>query len=439
MTDPRPAPDWSGLGFNPTPGDPAAVAGLSSSLRRVSQHLTGVHTTLAQISGDQGQWTGDAAKAFAARFGKLPGYLQDAADSITAAYRALDFWYQALTEHQPKAAELARAAVTAQQDRAQAEQAHRTAAAAPDLALAGRSFPDEASLAAAEQRYNAARNRLDAAAELVNSATATLTGLRSQARELAEGHESDAHRTATAIRRAADSKAPPEPGRLSRVGNWLKAHGADLLTVAAGVCGVAAIFFPAFALPAILLSAAAAGAHARQYGISGLLPTSMANLGNDLTLAGDLLGAIPGGAVLKGGFTAFRTARATGTGVRASVGVGATEVRTAARAIDPAGPVFTTAIEKPAVKLGLSKATAMNISDGVQTAGSAALTAPTAYGLTQDDAGPGLIAAVNYTTGGGNVINGAGGAIGGTGTTRILPGLLGAGSAVATGVWGAGH
>ncbi|CAM5705459.1 hypothetical protein BOQ63_016055 [Streptomyces viridifaciens] len=439
MTSPEPAPDWSGLGFNPTPGDPAAVAGLSSSLRRVSQHLTGVHTTLAQISGDQGQWTGEAAKAFAARFGKLPGYLQDAADSITAAYQALDVWYQALTEHQPRAAELARAAVSARQDRAQAEQAHRTAAAAPDLALAGKSFADGTSLAAAEQRYNTARKHLDAAAELLDSATTTLTGLRSQAHELAEGHRSDAHRTATAIRKAADSKAPPEPGRLSKVGTWLKDHGADLLTVAAGVCGVAAIFFPAFALPAILLSAAAAGAHARQYGISGLLPTSMANLGNDLTLAGDLLGAIPGGAVLKGGFTAFRTARAAGTGVRASVGVGATEVRATARAIDPAGPVFTTAIEKPAVRLGLSKATAMNISDGAQATATVALTAPTAYGLTQDDAGPGLTAAVNCATGGANVINGTGSAIEGSGKSRIVAGLLGAGSAVATGVWGAGR
>ncbi|ARF78228.1 putative T7SS-secreted protein [Kitasatospora aureofaciens] len=439
MTSPEPAPDWSGLGFNPTPGDPAAVAGLSSSLRRVSQHLTGVHTTLAQISGDQGQWTGEAAKAFAARFGKLPGYLQDAADSITAAYQALDVWYQALTEHQPRAAELARAAVTARQDRAQAEQAHRTAAAAPDLALAGKSFADDTSLAAAEQRYNTARKHLDAAAELLDSATTTLTGLRSQAHELAEGHRSDAHRTATAIRKAADSKAPPEPGRLSKVGTWLKDHGADLLTVAAGVCGVAAIFFPAFALPAILLSAAAAGAHARQYGISGLLPTSMANLGDDLTLAGDLLGAIPGGAVLKGGFTAFRTARAAGTGVRASVGVGATEVRATARAIDPAGPVFITAIEKPAVRLGLSKATAMNISDGAQATATVALTAPTAYGLTQDDAGPGLTAAVNCATGGANVINGTGSAIEGSGKSRIVAGLLGAGSAVATGVWGAGR
>lgn len=125
--------------------------------------------------------------------------------------------------------------------------------------------------------------------------------------------------------------------------------------------------------------------------------------------------------------------------MRASVGVGATEVRATARAIDPAGPVFITAIEKPAVRLGLSKATAMNISDGAQATATVALTAPTAYGLTQDDAGPGLTAAVNCATGGANVINGTGSAIEGSGKSRIVAGLLGAGSAVATGVWGAGR
>ncbi|MEV7924549.1 putative T7SS-secreted protein [Kitasatospora sp. NPDC088779] len=436
MTDPT--PDWSGLGFNPTPGDATAVTGLSGSLRRVGQHLTDVHTTLSQLSANQGQWTGEAAKAFAGQFGKLPAYLQDAADSITAAYQALDVWYQALTEHQPKAAELARSAVAAKQQKEQAEQAHTAAAAAPDLKLAGQTFPDDAGLAAAEQRYTKAKDHLDAAAALVSSAANDLTQLQKQAHELAGGHKSDAHKTAAAIRKAADSKAPPEPGWLSKVGNWLKNHGADMLTVAAGICGVAAIFFPAFALPALLLSAAAAGAHVKQYGIKGLMPTSMANLGNDLTLAGDLLGALPGGALLKGGITAFRGARAAGTGVKA-VSAGATEIRTAARAMDPASPIFTTAIEKPAIKLGLSKAAAMNVSDGVQAASGVALTAPTAWGLTQDNPSPGLSAAVNYTTGGGTALNGAGSAIGGSGKSRIVAGLLGGGSAIVTGVWGVGH
>ncbi|MET8541937.1 putative T7SS-secreted protein [Kitasatospora sp. NPDC004799] len=433
-----PAPDWSGLGFNPTPGDSAAVTALSNSLRRVGQHLSGVHTTLAQISNNEGQWTGEAAKQFAKQFGKLPGYLQDASDSITAAYTALDVWYKALTEHQPKAAELAASAVAAKKKKDEAEKAHSAAAAAPDLQLAGRYFSDDAALAAAEQRYTKAKSHLDSAANLLTSASNELAGLQKQAHELAGTHKSDAQKTSEAVRKAADSKAPPEPGMLSKIGDWFSKHGADLLTVASGICGVAAIFCPAFALPAILLSVGAAGLHAKQYGIKGLMPTSMANLGNDLTLAGDLLGALPGGALVKGGITAFRGARAAEGGVKA-VSASAKEIRTAARAIDPANPIFTNAIEKPAMKLGLSKAAAMNVSDGVQAASGVALTAPTAAGLFTDNPSPGLSAAINYTTGGGTALNGAGGAIGGSGKGRILPALLGGGSAVVTGVWGVGH
>ncbi|MFG3225388.1 putative T7SS-secreted protein [Kitasatospora sp. NPDC048194] len=439
MTDPKPQPDWSGLGFNPAPGDPGAVSGLSASLRRVSQHLTGVHTTLSQISANQGEWTGDAAKAFAGQFGKLPGYLQDAADSITAAYQALDTWYQTLNEHQPKAVELARAALTAMQDKERAEQAHRTAAAAPDLELAGKSFPDDASLAAAEKRYNAARNHLDQAAKLVSSATSTLTGLQNQAHELAENHKADAHKTATAIRKAADSKAPPEPGWLSKVGNWLKNHGADLLTVAAGVCGVAAIFFPAFALPAILLSAAAAGAHATQYAVKGQLWPPQKNIGNWLTLGGDVLGAIPGVGVAAKGVTAAREAGAAGAGVRGVVSAGATEVRAAARGVDPANPLFTNAIEKPAVKLGLSKSAAMDLSDGVQAVTTAGLNAPTAYALTQDNPSNGLTSAVNYTTGANNIIGSGGLAAGGGKANAVVGTVSTVGNLLGLGGWAAGY
>ncbi|MFJ6622275.1 hypothetical protein ACIQOW_32430 [Kitasatospora sp. NPDC091335] len=46
---------------------------------------------------------------------------------------------------------------------------------------------------------------------------------------------------------------------------------------------------------------------------------------------------------------------------------------------------------------------------------------------------------MNYTTGGAAALNGAGGAIGGSGKGRILPALLGGGSALVTGVWGVGH
>ncbi|WP_323809008.1 putative T7SS-secreted protein [Kitasatospora acidiphila] len=93
MTEQR---NWTGLGFNPAPGDQGVVGGLSSSLRQVAGHLISVHATLTRIANGQDEWTGQAAKAFGNHLGKLPGYLQDASDSITEAYQELDKWYQSL-------------------------------------------------------------------------------------------------------------------------------------------------------------------------------------------------------------------------------------------------------------------------------------------------------------------------------------------------------
>ncbi|MFI6446673.1 putative T7SS-secreted protein [Kitasatospora sp. NPDC050543] len=434
--------DWPGIGHNPAPGEPGAVSGLSTSLRRVSQHLVEVHTVLTQLSNGQGQWTGEAANAFTGKLGKLPGYLRDASDSITEAYQALDVWYRSLGEHQPKARDLERQARSAREHKEQAEAAHRSAAGAADLQLAGKHYPDDASLADAKRRYDAARTQLDAAARTVDSAATELDDVLRRAHELGDTHKSDARQASTRIRQAADSKAPPEPGMFSKIGSWIKAHGADMLTVAASVAGVAAIFFPPLALAAIALSAGAFAAHVATYGASGLWPPSSKNVGNYLTLGGDLLGAIPGvGVAAKGIGVAGRTARATegvGAGIRAGAKAGATEVRAGARAIDPANPIFTTAIEKPAMKLGLSKAAAMNVSDGVQAATTLGLAAPTAYSLTQNNPSDGLTSSVNYTTGAGNVLGGAGMARGG-GKAGVAGSLLALGSAFGLGNWGVAH
>ncbi|MFE4515064.1 putative T7SS-secreted protein [Kitasatospora sp. NPDC056783] len=440
MSVPAPAaPDWSGLGFDPAPGDSGAVTTLSNGLRRVGQHLSGVHTALSRITAGEGEWTGEAARKFSERFGELPGYLQDASESITAAYTALDVWYQALTEHQPKAAELAAAAVTAKKKRDEADRAHGAAAASPDLRPADRYSSDDAGLAAAEKRYTAAKSHLDSAAELLDSATTELEGLRKQAHELAGTHRSDAGKTAEAVRKAADGKAPPEPGMLGRIGDWFKDHGADLLTVAAGVCGVAALFFPAFALPAVLFSAAAAVTHGAQYATKGRLWPPQRNIGNWLALGGDVLGAIPGVGVAAKGVTAAREAVAAGEGVRGVVAAGSTEVRAASRAIDPANPLFTKGIEKPARYLGVSESAAMDIADGVQAATTTGLAVPTAYGLTQDDPSDALTSGINYTTGGNNLI-GSAGMVGGGGRANVLVGSVSTvGNLLGVGGWMAGH
>ncbi|MFI8461139.1 WXG100 family type VII secretion target [Kitasatospora sp. NPDC085464] len=430
MADQQPAA-WPGLGFDPAPGDQGAVTALSATLRRVAGHLGSIHTTLAQLSRHEGQWTGTAADKFAEQFGKLPDYLKDASDSITTAYGALDTWYKALAEHQPKAAELERAALAARRHKTEAEQAHTAAAAHPDLELAGQTFPDDASLADATARYNAAKKHLDEAAATVRSAGDELGHLLSQGATLHTTHTGDARKTADAIRKAADSKAPPEPGWLDKVGDWFGKHGADLLTVAASVAGVAAIFFPPLALAAVALSLAAAGAHAAQYGAKGLWPPTWDKVGNYLTLSGDLLGAVPLlGAAAKGSVTAVKVGVKTGAaaGARAGASEAASGVR-GVKYLDPQNPLFRVAVEKPALKLGVPLERAQDLSDGVQGATSLALAAPTAATLFTDTPGDGLNSAVNNTTGAANVMGGTGMAWGGSTPAKVVGGVLAVGNA----------
>ncbi|MER7765628.1 putative T7SS-secreted protein [Kitasatospora sp. NPDC096140] len=440
MADQQPAA-WSGLGFDPAPGDQGAVTALSATLRRVAGHLGAIHATLAQLSRHEGQWTGAAADAFAEKFGELPDYLKDASDSITTAYGALDTWYKALAEHQPKAAELERAALAARQHKTEAEQAHTAAAAHPDLQLAGQTFPDDASLADATARYNAAKKHLDEAAATVRSAGEELGHLQSQGATLHTTHTGDARRTADAIRKAADSKAPPEPGWLDKVGDWFGKHGADLLTVAASVAGVAAIFFPPLALAAVALSLAAAGAHAKQYGAKGLWPPTWDKVGNYLTLSGDILGAIPLlGAAAKGGVTAVKVGVKTSAaaGARAGAAEAASGVR-GVKYLDPQNPLFKVAVEKPALKLGVPLERAQDLSDGVQGATSLALAAPTAATLFTDTPGDDLNSAVNNTTGAANVMGAAGMAWGGSTPAKVAGGVLAVGNAFGLYGWMRGH
>ncbi|MDH6120886.1 hypothetical protein [Kitasatospora sp. GAS204B] len=435
---------WAGLGFNPAPGDQGVVTGLSSNLRQVAGHLVSVHATLTRIAAGQDEWTGQAAQAFGGHLGKLPGYLQDASDSITEAYQELDKWYQSLAANQPRAASLDDQAAAARSTLAEAETEHQGAAAAPDLQLAGQRFPDQASQTAAQNRYNAAKAQLDAASAKIQSASETVDYYVGQGHDLGGAHEADARNAAARIRSAADSKAPPEPGLFQRIGHWLNQHGADLLSVAAALTGVVAIFCPALAIVAIGLSVLAAGAHARQYGLSGLWPPNAKNIGNDLTLAGDLLGAVPGvGIAVKGsrvGLKAAEGARAAdGLLGAAKVGLktGAKEANALARGIDPATPLLSKPAEWAAVKMGVAPEKAWDIADRVQAGITTGLTVPTIYSLGVDNQGPGLANGVNYTTGAGNAIGGIGSASG-IKTKRVqgtVGTLLTLGNLVGIGVW----
>lgn len=223
--------------------------------------------------------------------GKLPTYLRDASDGAAQARQALHGWHQTLMENQPKAWDLEAQARAARTHLQAAEVDQRNAQANPDLGLAGKTFSNHEALADAKQRYKAANDELDDAVSKLNSAHSKLDDLMKRAHALDDDHRSVAHAKERAIREAADSTADPDWNDLK---DWWGEHGGDVLGVTAGVLGVAAFFCPVLAPFAVLASLAAMGQHSYQYAKAGELWPPQKNIGNYLSLGGDLLGALPG-------------------------------------------------------------------------------------------------------------------------------------------------
>jgi hypothetical protein len=312
-----PPQDWSGLGFNPAPGAAHVVDNLVTSMAKLVRHLNEVYAVLDRIkSGKDDTWTGEAADAFKKHVGKLPTYLRDARDGAALARKALDGWHQTLMENQPKARSLEAQAKAARADLKKAESEHSGARSNSDLDLAGRTFSDHAALENAKRRYKAAGHQLDEAVSKLNSARSHLDDLIRRAHSLEDDHKSVAHAKERAIREAADSTADPDWNDFK---DWWGEHGGDALGVAAGVLGVAAFFCPILAPFAVVMSLAALGTHTYQYAKQGALWPPQKNVGNYITLGGDLLGVIPGAKLVGTGISA--AARETG-GIRSLLTAG---------------------------------------------------------------------------------------------------------------------
>ncbi|MFC8434781.1 hypothetical protein [Streptomyces sp. NPDC057253] len=416
MTD-----DWHGLGWNPTPGHPTLATNLSDNLLHTAETLQTTYELLDSLSKESTWWSGEAAKAFTEKVTDLPGYLQRAHDSLKAAGGELARWSDTLHDLKVRADHYEADAEQARRDADQAERDYRTASADPDLRLAGQTFTDQARLDDAQARLDAADDRLDGAARTLNRARGRLQDLIDDARKLETQHGERAQEYADAIRRHASDYAP-EGGAWEKFKDWWNEHGGDLLTVAATVVGIAAIFCPVLAPIAIGLSLAAAAQHTYQYVKSGkdMWPPTSKNLSEWATLGGDLLGAVPGvgpaidgtKAAIEGGRTAFEAARGaetlarTGATVSQAVKDGGQAFNWAAKAADPSNPLIARPVEWAAAKLGSSSAAGAMAADVTQAVATGALALPTAITLdpayTDDWATP----ATNATVAGDGVMAG---------------------------------
>ncbi|MEV4050733.1 putative T7SS-secreted protein [Amycolatopsis sp. NPDC049688] len=215
------ARDFPALGFDPAPGDLDGITDLAGKYREVGDDLAEADDSLRRIVRKQGIWQGEASDAFARRIGPLPGYLDDAAKSMSRAADALEGWAQSLGDLQKRAADLeARAEAAARA----AEQAR----ANPDLALANRTFPDQQSLQIAQRL-------LDNAGQQLQAAIAGCQNVQDAAKELQREHTEAAARVAEQLRQAKEL-APDEPDLLDKLSNAVVGALGDLTnTLADGV------------------------------------------------------------------------------------------------------------------------------------------------------------------------------------------------------------
>jgi hypothetical protein len=195
--------DFRGLGFDPVPGRPDAVAEAARLCAAAAGRLGGISPT-----GEIPEWAGPSAQALADRAGRAASGLSSLPGRLQAAAGILDEWGGTLLAHQRRAEDLdhrataARQAVThAQDDVGQAEtEAQFSPATQPDLA-------------AARVRLAARQDDLDR--------------VLAEARELERAHTSEAARVAVRLRALGDGgPLPSTPTHFSGVTTRLEAFSA---------------------------------------------------------------------------------------------------------------------------------------------------------------------------------------------------------------------
>ncbi|MFJ5020731.1 hypothetical protein [Streptomyces goshikiensis] len=260
------------LGFDPAPGNPAAVLILAKKLLASANSLGEASRVVDALASNSSGWQGEAATAFRASLSRdLPRYLRSAHTSLAEAARRLTAWHDTLVAH----------------------------------------------------RALAARYESQAAAATTEPA---LADARRLARELAAEHAAAAGRVAKTLNASADRLAPKEPGVFASLWQKITEDPADALSNASAILGAAgalvALACPPAGLAIMLvgsgLSLAALAMHASDPKFRKSL-TDGATRGefdadfwkSSVTLLGDAAGAVPGiGAVASGAKAGTAAARA---------------------------------------------------------------------------------------------------------------------------------
>ncbi|MFE9632609.1 hypothetical protein [Streptomyces sp. NPDC006463] len=335
--------DHAALGFDPAPGNPAAVLALTRKLSASAASLGEASRVVKALVSHSSDWHGEAATAFRASLSQdLPRYLGSAHTSLAEAAKRLTGWHETLVDHRALAARY---------------EAQAAAAKSPEA----------------------------------------LADARRLARELAGEHATAARRVAQTLNTASDRLAPKEPGLLSSIWHKIVDDPGDALSNASAVLGfvgaLVALACPPVGLAIMLvgsgLSLAALATHTADPKFRKSLTDGFTKGEFDadfwkssVTLIGDAAGTVPGLAAVasgaKAGTAAARAAMAAAPESSALAGLapGTTAFRQAA---------WTTAedvrqVESPLTGWALRSSTqATRDRVGVAVAGAGAVTAGVDY------------------------------------------------------------
>jgi hypothetical protein len=202
--------EFPALGFDPAPGEPGVVTAVEQAIGRQAQRLAESEHRLGHLQA--GQWTGQAAGAFAADLGHLPGDLRRATSAHAEAVAALQSYAGELTAAKQQAGLL-------EQEAAQARQARQVAAGQADSLM--RAVAGETDLAASRraEELRAVQSRV----RVIDAALAEVIG---RAHALEAHLDGIANRTARRILAAAEAPFH-EPGALAKLWNGAKDVAGD--------------------------------------------------------------------------------------------------------------------------------------------------------------------------------------------------------------------
>lgn len=296
--------EFPALGFDPAYGNVSEVRRVAGELTGTGKYAGEAYEVLKAIQSKRDVWTGNAADKFADKLGELPGFLDDAHDSMTSAGKAMSTWSDQLEAHQRQARRLeeqAEAAIRAA-ERADAAAQEATARANTPIAYP----PDDPGAAQAAQRQVQANA---AAAEEANRAARAawdkVEDIRRKAHDLQDRWEDDARVCREALSEA--SERAPASGLFDDIGDWvgnatewLGDNLGDIAGIVSAIAGALAFIpclTPIMGPIAIGAGAIALAAHGTEMVVEGKWdePTAWVELG------GDVLGLAPGiGAISRG-------------------------------------------------------------------------------------------------------------------------------------------